>query len=74
MISPDKFTSLDNSITGKISHLMREKGTEISINLLRKESTKHFSDVSEFILALDTLYVLGKIEFNADNQVISYVS
>ena len=33
----------------------------------------HFEDLNEYMLALDVLYVLGKIEYNEELQVIQYV-
>ena len=37
------------------------------------ETKEYFEDISEFLLALDTLYLLGKIDFNDESQVIEYV-
>nr|WP_272943724.1 ABC-three component system middle component 7 [Gayadomonas joobiniege] len=33
-----------------------------------------FEDISEFMLALDVLFVLGKIELEEDEGVIRYVN
>lgn len=33
----------------------------------------HFEDLNEYMLALDVLHVLGKIEYNEELQVIQYV-
>lgn len=37
------------------------------------ETKEYFEDISEFLLALDTLYLLGKIDFNDESQEIEYV-
>ena len=41
-------------------------------NMEPKLPLKYFEDISEFLLALDTLYLLGKIDFNDESQVIEY--
>lgn len=73
MIVPNKFTPLDKSILGKLSYLMLENIDEISLTELLKMNLSKFTDVGEFILALDTLFVLGKIEIS-ENGIIKYVS
>lgn len=73
MITPSKFTSLDKSVLGKLCHLIMEDVDEISLLELLHIKQRKYADIGEFILALDTLYVLGKIEMN-DKGVIRYVS
>lgn len=73
MIVPNKFTPLDKSILGKLSNLILENIDEISLSELLKMKLSKFTDVGEFILALDTLFVLGKIEIS-ENGIIKYVS
>lgn len=74
MIYPNKFTPLGKSMVGKMSHLMMEKGTEISLTQLMENTARYFIDVGEFILALDTLFALGKIELDEVSEVVRYVS
>lgn len=73
MIYPDKFTSLDRSVMGKSTHLLRDPGTQITISRLRTEALRAFPDVTEFILALDVLFSLEKIELDDSGEVITYV-
>ncbi len=73
MICPDKFTSIDSSIIGKATNLLMDVGTQITVEKLRAGTSKHFPDVAEFILALDTLFALGKIEFDTTTGMITYV-
>ena len=72
MIAPNKFTHLDKSILGKLSHLIVEEVDEISLPELLDMKLRKFTDVGEFILALDTLFILGRIEMD-DEGVIKYV-
>ena len=73
MIVPSKFTSLDQSILGKLDHLFVEGVDEISIPDLMNLRLKKFSDIGEFMIALDTLFVLGRIELNGKTGVLKYV-
>lgn len=74
MIIPNKITRLDRSIIGKAGYLILEGIDEIPLQKLMKERLRKFSDIGEFILALDTLYVLGKIELDEDEGMVKYVS
>lgn len=73
MIAPNKFTSLDKTILGKLSHLILEDVEEISLAELRDLRLRKFTDIGEFILALDALFILGRIEMN-EQGIIRYVS
>jgi len=74
MITPNKFIPLDKSIIGKMSHLIIDDIDEISITELVNLKIRKFTDIGEFILALDTLYALGKIELDEDRKIVRYVS
>lgn len=73
MITPNKFTPLDKSILGKISNLIIEDVDEILLSELLDLRLRKFTDVGEFILALDALFVLGRIQLD-ENGMITYVS
>ncbi len=74
MSFPSKFTSFDESILAKISYLMFDDVEAISLPELIKLKISKFEDVSELLLALDVLYVLGKIEMDEDKGLIKYVN
>ena len=60
MIFPNKLISFSESILAK------------SINILLVVEDTNMS-ISEFLLAMDILYLLGKIKFDENTQVIEYV-
>ena len=62
MSFPNKFTRFDKSILAKISMLILEEVDSISLSELIEMRLGKFEDISEFMLALDVLYVLGKVE------------
>lgn len=74
MIVPNKFIPLDKSILSKLNYLMLEDVEEISISELMQATNRKFTDIGEFIVALDVLFVLGKIELDKDKEIIRYVS
>jgi hypothetical protein len=74
MITPNKVTSLDESIIGKMSFLIVEDVTEITVGELLNLRLKKFEDIGEFVLALDVLYTLGVIDLEKEKGLIRYVS
>lgn len=74
MSFPSKFTNFDSSILAKISLLMLDDIETIPLSELIRVRLDKFEDVSEFMLALDVLFVLKKIEFDDSKGIIRYVS
>ena len=74
MSFPNKFTSFDRSILAKISMLILEGVDSISLSELIQMHLDKFEDISEFMLALDVLYVLGKVELEESQGMIKYVN
>lgn len=73
MIFPDKLVSFQDSIIAKSIYILKElQNNELVVSDLFIATKEYFEDVSEFLLALDTLYLLGKINLNDKSQVIQY--
>lgn len=73
MIFPDKLVTFQDSIIAKSIYILKELQTnELVVSDLFIATKEYFEDVSEFLLALDALYLLGKINFNDESQVIQY--
>jgi hypothetical protein len=60
-------------MVGKSTKLLMASGTQITVGKLREKTAKQFPDVAEFILALDTLFALGRIDFDESTGIITYV-
>lgn len=74
MILPNKLISFQDCILAKtICVLDKIKDTNYSINELYRKVENQFEDINEYMLALDVLYVLEKIKYNEELQVIQYV-
>jgi hypothetical protein len=74
MSFPSKFTNFDSSILAKISMLILDDVETISLSELVRIRLEEFEDISEFMLALDVLFALEKIELEDDRGVIKYVN
>lgn len=64
MITPTKTISFKDSIVFKMVYILDENFEEISLVELYKITKNNFLGLNEFIYALDTLYVLGKVEMD----------
>jgi hypothetical protein len=73
MAFPSKFTKFDKSILAKISWLIIDDVEFISLTELMELRLSKFEDVSEFMLALDVLFALEKIELTEIEGQIKYV-
>ncbi|MBR7084805.1 MAG: hypothetical protein IKI37_06485 [Oscillospiraceae bacterium] len=74
MIFPDKLYSYNESVLSKFPVILKElKKSPANPAKLYHSVQKHFSDVSEFIEALDCLYLLNRIDYDSDAEVLNYV-
>lgn len=73
MIVPSKFTPFKNSVVSRIPCLLdalsQEEGGLFVYELYRRTESS-FEDVGEFILALDSLFVLGRVQLDKSTGVI----
>lgn len=74
MSFPSKFTNFDRSILAKLSYLILDDIEIVPLSELINIRLDKFEDIGEFMLALDVLFVLGKVEFEEDKGVIKYVN
>lgn len=71
---PNKVVSIADSVIWKMPYILDEvKRTDISVEALYEIVCSKFDDISEFILCLDTLYLLNKINFDKKYEVLQYV-
>ncbi len=74
MIFPDKLITFHESIIARSIFILQAlENKSKSILELFANVKMHFEDISDFILALDILFMLNKIKFNEELQVIEYV-
>lgn len=74
MILPNKLISFQDCILAKTVYILEKiSDSDFSVIELYEQVETHFEDLNEYMLALDVLYVLGKIKYNEGLQVIQYV-
>lgn len=73
MIVPNKIIQFDQSIIAKlpvILSLIQNKSFE-ALTLYAK-TKKHFEDINQFIIALDVLFVLGKVVIDKNSGRVKH--
>lgn len=74
MILPNKLISFQDCILAKTVYILEKiSDSDFSVIGLYEQVETHFEDLNEYMLALDVLYVLGKIKYNEELRVIQYV-
>ena len=74
MILPNKLISFQDCILAKTVYILEKiSDSDFSVIGLYEQVETHVEDLNEYMLALDVLYVLGKIKYNEGLQVIQYV-
>ena len=74
MILPNKLISFQDCILAKTVYILEKiSDSDFSVIGLYEQVETHFEDLNEYMLALDVLYVLGKIKYDEELRVIQYV-
>lgn len=74
MITPNKFTTFEQSALSKLVKLLSDHPNEISISGLYAAHQREFTGIDQFLYAVDVLYVLGRVELNQYTGKIKYAS
>lgn len=69
---PNKTISLPESCLYKSALLLSKINKSISVISLYEGNKKTFIDISDFIDALNLLYVLNKIDIDFDTGIVKY--
>lgn len=72
MLVPTKFTRLEESTIFKMKCILADKREGESVLDVYTRTKGIFYDASEFLHAIDILYVLGVIEIKNDSGVMEY--
>lgn len=72
MLVPSKFTRLEESTIFKMKCILANKSDFESVIDVYLRTKDCFYDASEFLHALDVLYVLGLLTINNDTGLIEY--
>jgi len=72
MLVPSKFTRLEESTIFKMRCILANKNESESVIETYLRTKDFFCDASEFLYALDVLYVLGSVNIQNDLGLIDY--
>lgn len=72
MLVPSKFTRLEDSTLFRMKSIMSGRSNGETVQDVYYRTRNVFHDASEFLHALDILFVLGIVNVNAGSGVIQY--
>lgn len=72
MLVPSKFTRLEESTVFKMRCILSNKKESDSVLEMYLKTKDSFCDASEFLHALDVLYVLGVVNIEDHSGLIDY--
>jgi hypothetical protein len=72
MITPNKVVPLDSSVIGRIGHILKMGPRPVRVDDLFAEVGNHFESVDQFLLTLDVLYILDRIDVDFKLQKVIY--
>lgn len=73
MLTPSKFTPFDESIIFRMLSILYTPIKQENLLSAFHRTKNNFSDSSEFLYAVDILFILGKIDLDLENGMINYV-
>lgn len=74
MITPNKVVSIPNSIIGRMVHILKANPASDSLVDLYRSAEAQFDSIDEFILALDVLYVLGRLDVDTATGMVTHAA
>lgn len=72
MLVPSKFTRLEDATIFKMRCILSGKKNGESVIDVYSRTKDSFTDASEFLQALDVLFVLGFIKINDGSELVEY--
>jgi hypothetical protein len=72
MLVPSKFTRLEESTLFRMKSILSGSSNGETVQNVYHRTRNVFQDASEFLHALDILFVLGVVNVDADSGVIQY--
>lgn len=72
MITPNKVITLRESALGKTPIALKAKAPLMNVAELYRTVHREFESIDQFLLALDVLYVLGRVEVDLTTGAVTY--
>jgi hypothetical protein len=74
LITPNKVLSLKESALGRLGLLLRDGPNDVDLVSLYESVADQFESVDQFLLAIDTLFILGRVDVNLTTRIVTYAS
>jgi hypothetical protein len=73
VITPNKAITLDQSTMSRLAVILRVGSDPIDVVSLFHSVDSQFESIDQFLVTLDTLFVLGKVQVDFRTRILSYV-
>jgi hypothetical protein len=72
MITPNKAITIEESALGKAPVILKQGPDPVDLIGLFELIGSKFDSIDQFLLTLDVLYVLGRINLDAATRILTY--
>jgi hypothetical protein len=73
MIAPNKAIALNDSALSRVGYILREGPDAVDLRTLYERVSARFESIDQFLITLDILFVLGKIDLKPATRTVTYV-
>ena len=74
MIAPNKAIAVGESALGKATSVLQAGTAPIDLLRLYESVASEFDGIDQFLLTLDVLYVLGRIDIDLATRTVTYAA
>ena len=74
MIAPNKAIAVGESALGKAPSILQVGAAPIDLLRLYESVASEFDGIDQFLLTLDVLYVLGRIDIDLATRTVTYAA
>jgi len=72
VITPNKVLSLDESALSRLAVIMQQSQESADLVTLYRSIADRFESIDQFLIALDILFVIGRIDINLETRTVTY--
>ncbi|MBN9663659.1 MAG: hypothetical protein J0H49_36005 [Acidobacteria bacterium] len=73
MITPNKAIALHDSALSRVGYILREGPAAVDLHTLYERVSPRFESIDQFLVTLDILFVLGRIDLKPATRTVTYV-
>lgn len=74
MITPNKVVPLSASVLGNLTHMLHAGPEATTVASLFEQVGDKFESIDQFLLAIDVLYILGRITVDFTTEKVLYAA